>query len=268
MTRFIINTLVISIAVAAITAAKSPPAHMHPRALGVEYRSIWEGRFITEASVASGSHLQHAMLSYEPLPFIQVSLGAGAASFSVARYGGIEFNGGYNFSPAGGLWLYSPAFVEQRLRISGGADLSYFHSSEEHIVYRGYMAAPWLGALFHAHTLVDIEAGVRGHVLVGVMENTQDSTEDSFSNTERARGFVSVTLAARNGAYATLDLDASPEIMNTRWSDGLTEARIGITVGVVLKETTHISSLGELNDTYFPNTDEAREKQRRMKEEL
>jgi hypothetical protein len=201
--------------------------------------------------------------------YVQLSVGLGGDRFTVDEYKGRKFDGRYGLIPLVGLSLHTPAFASGALRIGASVEYQRLDCEDGHgYRYSGGIINPEAGLMIHAGRAVDIEAGARGHIIVGQMERTgTDPVTADFSNNENIRGYFRFTLTAPGGAYGQLCFDASPEIGKTI-DNGPEEASIGFSIGVLIRQDRKNERIFEKHGKYFPAFDKMKEKEKRMREDL
>jgi hypothetical protein len=252
-----------------MTALNAKPSvrYMRPSGLGLEYSFLARGQFITDAAIGSHEISQHAMLYYSPTQIVQLGLGGGVERLRVDEYQNTQFKGAFGFSPCAGVWLNTPAFFEKVMRITAGFTYMYLNSVDGDYRYSGPILNPSGGLLFHAGRFLDIEAGVKGHFLVGAMENDNAGSSSSFSNKQNLRIYSSFTLCAPNGAYAGLYFDASPDITEN-WKYGPSEAALGFSIGTMLWPHSKTDYAKGIDSKVFPEYKNLRKRQRQMAREI
>ncbi len=245
-------------------SAKPPARFIDAHDFHAEYSNGWRGQSITEADVPSHENFQLWTLHYAPAEYIQFSLGIGMTNFEVDEYNEVFFEGNYGFSFSAGGYVNTPAFAKKVIRFTAGVDFLFLNSTDDYdYKYSGAVVDPHLGIIFQAGPFVDIEAGGKGHFILGEMSDPVNKTTGSFSNRDIIRAYGMVTLASSIGPYAKFIFDFSPEI-TTVWEDGPAEASIGFAVGFLIKRTKKIKN--ERN--YFPNYKKLKKKQDEMLTEL
>jgi hypothetical protein len=266
-TRTLKIALCITMAVFAVSA-KGPVNSMDNNSLGLEYSGTFRGQMITEQNVLSYESIQLMSLYFAPVEYVQISLALGADKFETDEFGGRQFVGNYGFSPGAGLSLFTPGFVENILRVTGSFNFLYLNSKDDAgYRYSGPVLNPSLGLMIHPTGILDIEAGVMGHFIVGTMEYSKDDLSSDFSNDQIVRGYLSLSLISPNGVWATLSATASPEA-GKDW-DGATrpvEASVGLSIGVLLFDEA--AGISDDTSRYFPAYKEMKEKQNKMRNDL
>jgi hypothetical protein len=254
--------------ISAISAAGAPSQDFSLTSLGLEYNGIIRGQYITEKDVASYQRIQILYLHYAPVQYTLFSAGFGATRMSVAPYSGVQFHGNYGFSPSFGLSLFTPFFLYDIMRVSGGAFVLFLNSEDQsHFVYRGPVLNPYAGLVFSAGHKLDIGVGCRGHLIFGKMVNTKTNGSSDFSNRNMLRAYGSLTLhAPSEGAFLTVDADLSPKT-SSAWNDGPLEASLGFSVGVVLR-TSAPNKEKSIESAYFPAYKEMKEMRKKMSKEI
>ena len=260
------RALIAALALASAPRAEFPLEGMTPHRLGIQYGLAFRGQDITARDIHSHEVIHTFSLGYAPLPYLAFEAGLGLDRFSVDRYNGARFEGGYGLSPLFGLTLASPPLFGL-LRFTGGGRALYLNSEDERgYAYSGLIASPFLSALVTPTAYFDIAAGVRGHAIYGSMQGPGGTARD-FSNRENVRGFFSFTVKSpAELAFLTLDADFSPAA-GADWSGGPHEASIGVSFGTLLGWKAE-SAEPKTSPPYFPAYPEMKEKQKKMAEEL
>jgi hypothetical protein len=246
--------------------AEFPLESMTSNRLGLQYGFAFRGQDITSKDVPSHEILQTLALGYAPIPYLGLEAGMGADQLSVDRYNGARFHGGYGLSPLFGATLASPALFDLA-RLKAGGRFLYLNSEDDRgFTYSGLVSSPFFSVMLTPSAYFDVEAGARGHLIDGSMQGS-DGREQTFSNRNTVRGFVSFTLKSPSDyAFLTVDADFSPEA-RPDWSAGPREASIGVSFGTLLgwKSKPQESKAAPM---YFPAYPEMKEKQKQMAEEL
>jgi hypothetical protein len=258
--------LALLLAAAGPARAQFPVQDMNRYTLGLDYTLAFRGEDITQAGVPSHEILHVVGLAYAPVPYVALQAGLGIDRFSVDSYKQVSFDGDYGFSPALGLSLYSPFFLFDMLRVSGEGHAVYLDSRDSRgFAYSGFISTASLGLIFSASAYLDLAAGGRLHLIDGSMSSPHGAVDQPFSNKQTTRGYFAVTLKTPSeGAFLTLDLDASP---NVDWSNGPREATIGISFGALLGGKGKTEAPAE-QPAYFPAYSEMKEKEKKMAEEI
>jgi hypothetical protein len=254
-------------ALAAVPAhAEFPLESMSPNRLGLQYGFAFRGQDITSKDVPSHEILHTLSIGYAPIPYLGLEAGMGADQLSVDRYNGARFEGGYGLTPLFGATLASPALFDLA-RVQAGGRFMYLNSEDDRgFGYSGLVSSPFLSIVLTPSGYFDVEAGARGHLIDGTMQG-QDGREQTFSNRNTVRGFISFILKSPSDyAFLAVDADFSPEA-RPDWSDGPREASIGISFGTLLgwKAKPRETKTAPM---YFPAYPEMKEKQKQMAEEL
>jgi hypothetical protein len=233
-----IPTLPAAAALAAACAFAGPPVQdLSSTSIAVDYSGVWRGAEITTLKVPAHESVHLVNVRYSPLPYVVLSAGLGAANYSVDTCQQRQFKGGFNFSPSLGAAFFTPPLANNIVRLTAGAKAHYLYTTnlEESFVYSGPVVVPNAGIRVSLGQFVDLEAGARGLLIMGTMQEG-DMKGRSFSNVEQKRGYLSVTLhTPSEGAYLSFDLDASPGI-DMDWTGGPAESSIGVTVGLILRQ--------------------------------
>lgn len=263
------KTFALFMMIAGLAYAVLPVEDMSSTSLGVDYSGTWRGEQITLRNVPGHESAHHLNLRYAPLPYVLLSLGLGAANFTVDTCLQTQFKGTYNFSPSLGLSLFSPFLIKKALRVTAGAKTYYLYTrnKEKSHIYSGPFVHPEAGAVVSIGEYIDLEAGARGNFIFGRMQENREPALN-FSNSERIRGYFSATIyAPSEGAYFILDFDASPKI-DMDWSKGPAESAIGITLGVILRQNKNKLRKKLIDDPEFPGYREMQKKTEEMEQEL
>lgn len=252
---------------AAAARAQYPVQDMDRYSLGIGYTLAFRGADITKAAVPSHEMLHVVSVAYAPVPYLSLQAGAGFDRFSVDPYNQAEFQGSYGFSPAFGIAAYTP-FLADILRASAGTQMVYLNSSDDRgFRYSGFIGNPFLGLIVSPSTYLDLAFGGRAHIIDGTMSAPRGAADQSFSNKETWRGYLSVTLKTPSeGAFLTFDADMSPSF-SSDWSSGPREATLGVSFGAILGWKKHGNPNGEKSN-YFPAYSEMKEKEKKMEEEI
>jgi hypothetical protein len=247
-------------------SAGIPVGCMTSSSIGIEYDGIMSGQIITRANVTSHLNAHYLTIRYTPLRLLLVSLGIGGTRFATDAYDSTRFTGNAGISMNGGIALYSPDFFSL-LRITGGIEGYALNSSKDGYRYTAGLANPYLGLIVLAGTLVDIQIGVKGHLVYGKMSAPGVDDGRTFGNTTYPRGFGSITLHSVNsGAYATLGLDASQKL-DRDWSDGPREAALSLQVGYIIRDLFNAGARGKKSASEA-NFDKMKEHQDKMAEQM
>jgi hypothetical protein len=207
-------------------------------------------------------------LNYSPVQYLAVSLGIGAGKVFSESFSSIDFDGRFGFSPAGGITLFSPGFINDLLRITGGVDAWYVHSQNaDNTIYREFLSRPFLGVAVSGWSTVDISVGVSGNVVSGTIDNPSAGFTKQFSNPNKMCGFFSVLLHSYDeGVYFSLNTDVSPKFSNT-WNKGPLEASIAAALGITISKPEHKKTV-EIDSTLFPAYKTMQKKMDAMEEML
>jgi hypothetical protein len=257
-------------ALLATCAFAGPPVQdLSSTSIAVDYSGMWRGTEITSLNVPSHESVHHVNVRYAPLPFAVFSAGLGAADLSVDTCLQRQFKGGFNLSPSLGAALFTPPFLKKTVRITAGVKAHYLYTKnlDESFVYSGPVVAPNAGVIVSLSQFVDLEAGVRGLLIFGSMQEGNLNAEQ-FSNAQQKRGYFSVTLhTPSEGAYLSFDFDASPCI-DMNWSNGPAESSIGVTVGIILRQPKDrlTRNMNEYDD--YPAFKEMEKKIEEMEKEM
>jgi hypothetical protein len=246
-----------------------PIQDMSTNSLGVEYYGLLRSQKITKEAVRSNERVQIVHLHYSPIQYALITLGIGGSRFSVDEWNDTEFQGNYGFAPSAAVALYSPRFAYDVVSVTAGAQYLYFTSEDdEGYRYRGSVLDPFGGLKFSAGRYLDIEAGVRGHFLLGKMQDDNEN-ESAFGNVYDLRGYFSITAhSPATGAYLAFNGDASEDISPT-WRNGPKEGSLGIALGVVLRSHGFAARKPEERDNkYFPAYKDMRKQQEEMEKEI
>ena len=246
-----------------------PVEGMSPTSLGVDYSGMWRGEKITKRNIPGHESAHHLNLRYAPVPYVLLSLGFGAANFTVDTSLQTQFKGTYNFSPSLGFSLYSPFLIKKTLRVTAGAKAYYLYTrnKEKSHIYSGPFVNPEAGAVVSIGEYIDLEAGARGNMVFGRMQENREPALN-FSNSQRIRAYLSAMIyAPSEGAYFLFDFDASPKI-DMDWSRGPAESAIGITVGIILRQNKDKLRKKLIDDPDFPGYREMQKKTEEMEQEL
>lgn len=251
---------------AAGARAEFPSQDMGARTLGLQYGLGFRGQNITEAQVPS-HEIQHALtLGYSPIPYVTIEAGIGVGQFSVDTYNGAGFRGGYGFSPNFGLVFASPYLLEL-VRAVGGSRFLILNSEDERgYAYSGVVSSPFLGASVSPSVFFDCEAGLRMHLIDGLMKGP-GRAESTFGNNDIVRGYAAFTVKApAERVFLTVDVDASPSL-DSDWSGGPREASIGISFGALLGWSGKSGAVRD-SSVYFPAYNEMKARQKKMADEM
>jgi hypothetical protein len=252
MKRF--SALFAMIAGLAFTAGAGLPVQdMSSSSIAVDYTGLWRGERITQRNVPGHESVHHINVRYAPFHYFMFSVGIGGANFSVDTCQQVQFKGGYNFSPAIGVNLYTPFFLKKTFRFTAGAKAHYLYTrnADKSFVYSGPFVAPAAGIIASLGGYVDLELGARGNFIFGHMQRGSE-TPKVFSNKEQMRGYLSVMLhTPSEGAYLMADFDASRGA-DMNWSNGPAESSIGISVGFILRQQKDRLSRKVTEDKYYP----------------
>lgn len=266
MKRILTIALAVLLA-AAFVQAGIPVQDMGLKVLGAEYSAAMRGATITDAVVPSHERFQLFMIHYAPVPYALISCGAGGSRFSVNEYRQTSFDGNYGLTPAFGLALFTPRFAKHAVSITVGIKTLYLNSPGDHAIrYRGFVVNPSGGLKLSLGRFVDWELGAMGHFIYGTTDN--DGEETRFSNNEIVRGYTEITLHdAALGVFLTGHFDASPEV-GTDWSQGPSEATLGLSVGIMLSPDREYRATEDRNSRWFPRLKKMREEQKKMVDEI
>jgi len=267
-----IKIVIIFVLAAGFLYAKSPVRYMNSRAIGIECQSIWRGQTITEAEVASHEQFWHLAANYSPFEYLQFNFGIGAERFRVDTHDSRTFKGNYGLSFSGGAHANTPAFLKQILRITAGCDLVYINSEDDYSYkYSGPTLNPNAGLVIYAGPFVEIEAGSKGHIILGKMTELKKNETHDFSNNETIRGYLNFCVCSPSGAYAKFHFDASPLIQED-WKNGPYEAGIGFSVGYIIKDDKKPKKRSDKDKKekkeYFPEYDKMKDKIEEMEDKL
>ena len=254
----------------AFTASAGLPVQdMSSSSIAVDYSGLWRGERITQRNVPGHESVHLINVRYAPLPYILLSVGVGAANFSVDTFHQVQFKGGYNFSPALGVNFYTPFFLKKTLRFTAGVKAHYLYTrnTDKSFVYSGPFVAPAAGIIASLGEYVDLELGVRGHFIFGHMQRGSE-TPKVFSNKEQMRSYLSVMLhTPSEGVYLMADFDASRSA-DMNWSNGPAESSIGISVGFILRQQKDRLSRKVTENKYYPGFKEMEKKIEEMEKNM
>jgi len=236
--------------------------------LGIEYAAAMRGQLITKQEINGLERMHLLKLHYSPIEYAQLYIGAGMDRMEV-RYEAANrhFNGRYGIAPTAGLTLNSPALVRSILRVTANLDFLHLNSKDgKGYTYRGTIVDPSLGLIAHAGSVIDIEAGARGHFIAGAMTDPLDK-KYPFSNVENLRGYFNFTLCSPTGAFAQFHFDAS-RAASSEFENGPVDATIGVSLGVLITSDETNKQLRERGEKYFPEFEDMKKKKRKMKEQI
>jgi hypothetical protein len=255
------------------THAMLPIQDMSKYSIGIDYSGMWRGEEITKQNIPGHESAHHLNVHYAPLPYLQLSVGFGAASFSVDTFTvdtlQRQFKGTYNFSPSLGISAYSPFLLKKLLRVTAGVKAYFLYSrnKEKSFVYSGPLVNPSAGAIVSLGEYIDIEAGVRGNIIFGRMQQMGGAAVN-FSNGQTVRTYLSAMMhTPSEGAYFIVDFDASPNI-DLDWSKGPAESSIGISVGLILRQSKDKLAKKMIDDPSFPGYKNLQKKTEEMEKEM
>ncbi|MBN1128213.1 MAG: hypothetical protein JXA71_04470 [Chitinispirillaceae bacterium] len=249
--------------------AGSPVQDLSSSSIAVDYSGVWRGAEITALKVPAHESVHHVNVRYAPLPFLMLSAGLGGANISVDTCQQRQFKGGFNFSPSLGLALFTPPLIKNRLRVTAGAKAHYLYTRDqsESFVYSGPVVVPHAGVIVSLNGFVDLEAGGRGLLMLGRMQEGGGAAQE-FSNAEQKRAYLSVTLhTPAEGAYLSFDFDASPGI-DMDWAGGPAESSIGVSVGVILRQPNDKMSRKMSENEDYPGFREMEKKIEEMEKSM
>ncbi|MBN1308820.1 MAG: hypothetical protein JXA18_12930 [Chitinispirillaceae bacterium] len=261
-----ISTLLFS---SVLAASGVPVEDMSPFTLGIEYQGMIAGQTITRASVHSLFRPHYLTVRYAPLPYLLVSAGAGSAKFSIAEYDSTRFDGNRGISAAIGLHGFTPRLIDF-LMITAGTHGYLLNSTQDDYRYIAAVADPVAGVRCLIGDMLDIEAGAKGHIIYGRMNGPAVTDPLTFSNNNRIRGYLSMTLHSfSGGAYMSLSMDLSP-YAEPDWSDGPYEASLSLRIGALIRtrRSDAITDAKEKKVDYFRNYDKMKEQQEKMADEM
>ena len=241
----------VAVCTALILASGVPVEDMSPGTLGIEYKGMLTGQTITKAEVASTFKAHYCMLRYAPIPYLLVSFGVGGSHFSVEEYDSTRFTGKSGVSTALGLNGFSPVLINL-LVVTAGVQAYLLNSSQQDYRYTAGVINPSLGLRILLGGFTDIEAGVRGQVLVGTMKRPSDKGGNLFANNNYPRGYLAAILHSASGVYATFAFDVSP-LASSDLSGDLNEASLSFQIGFLLssKRFAKKGDSGNKNINYF-----------------
>ena len=257
----------VAVCTALLFASGVPIEDMSSGTLGIEYKGMLTGQTITEAEVSSTFKAHYCMLRYAPIPYLLVSFGVGGNRFSVEEYDSTSFTGKSGISTALGLNGFSPVLINLFV-VTAGVQAYLLNSSQQDYRYTAGVINPSLGLRLLLGGFTDIEAGVKGQMLVGTMKSPSSSNV-LFSNNNYPRGYLAAILhSTHGGAYATFALDVSP-VASSELSGGLSEASFSFQMGFLLSSTrfSKKGNSGNNNANYFKAYDKMKEQQENMAEE-
>jgi hypothetical protein len=257
-----------------LSYAGVPVQNMSPAGFALDYSGLWRGATITEQKVGAHENEHLFTIHYAPIPYLLLSAGLGVASYSVDTNQAdathkIYYNGNFGFSPSFGITAFTPYLYRELVRITAGATGNYLNTADmtKRYSYAGLFTAGSAGVIFSVASVVDIEFGGRGLFIMGEMQG-ENGPMHSFSNNEKARGYLSVTIQTPlEGGYITLDFDASPNISDD-WSKGPVESSIGITAGAVIHNRTSVEKSKTTDDKNFPRYKDLEKKVVDLQKEL
>jgi hypothetical protein len=249
--------------------AKAPIQHMKSTTLGLEYALTIRGQEITKAVVPSYEQIHLMSIYYAPVQFVQLSLGLGGDRLEVDEYKERKFEGGYGFSPAAGVSLYSSLFARKVLRLTLSCNVLYLSSRDDSDYrYSGPIWNPAVGFLIHAGSFINMEVGGKGHIINGTMENTETGIERPFSNANTYRWYLAFTAISPNGVYLQINFDASSAAAYNGLQKGPEEATIGFTVGALITHEKRSKKSSDKESKYFPNYKDMKKRQKEMEKEI
>jgi len=254
---------------AGLAQAQFPLQNMGPQRLGMAYDFLTSGQDITRQNVGSQTSAHRLLIGYAPIPYAGLTLGLGIADFTTEPSDGLRpFEGRYGFSPSMGLRLATPAFVQEQLRVVGGATGQYLWNKDgQGLTYNTLVVDPDLGLQYSPFVFVDLGLGGRLHFVDGEIRSPRTANLSLFANEAVLRGYLSATVKTpAEGAFLTVDLDLSPST-DANWSRGPVEAAIHVTLGAVVgwrnREPKAVP-----RSPYFPNYRDLKERQEQMSDQL
>ncbi len=247
--------------------AQYPMQDMNRRTLGVAVNGGFRGQNITSSNVQSHEIMPMLDLSYAPASWALLSLGLGYDRFRVDTYQGHKFNGKFGFAPQAGLYLYSPAFAKEMLRVTGGV-VNLFMSCEDSFdyAYYGMITNPFAGLIFSPARYVDLGLGLRNHMIYGNSRTPGVRADAYFENQEIRTYFNLLVHSPDELVYLAMDLDRSPD-MGRDWSKGPDEASIHLSIGFLLGWSDNKVKTKRA-PVYFPEYGEVKDLEDRMSEDL
>jgi hypothetical protein len=262
------------IGLSSLSYAGLPVQNMSSGSLALDYNGLLRGATITKQKVGAHENAHTMNFSYAPIPWLVLSAGLGAASYSVDTTPldaghSIFYNGRFGFAPVFGISGYTPYLAGSLLRVTAGARGHYLNTTDKtkQFGYGGLFATGGAGLIFSIGSIVDIELGGRGFFILGEMQKKGDTVQ-GFSNNNIPRGYLSVTLQTPlEGGYITVDFDASPEFSGD-WSRGPAESSIGITAGMIFRSRTGVEKSKTVDDSHFPNYKDLEKKVENLQKEL
>jgi len=260
MLRTMCITFAASLLLSAHTQAQLPVRSAEQGLHGLAYDFAWRGEDITDAKARAHLLVHRAVYSWAPWEYLELSLGAGAARYSIYEYGNGEFEGNWQFTPSAGLVLNTPA-IAGIVRLRGALDYCWWQSEDSNIEYSAHVLDPALSLVWNAKRF-DVEMGVLTHMDFGTMETT--GKESDFSNYYVPRGFAALTILLPGRTFMRLHGDVSTEVEG--WHGGPTESTIGLSFGWLSRSIETESPEPAMR--HFPAVPELRAKQQQMTDEL
>lgn len=248
-------------------ASGVPVNEMSKTTLGVEYKGVIAGQTITEAAVASTFKGQYCMLRYTPVSPMLFSLGIGANKFSTEEYDSTCFKGNAGLSVAAGITLYTPTIADI-IMITASAEAYLINSGNSGYQYTALFSEERIGVRSQTGLFIDIEAGIKGHLLYGIMKEPDADAGVAFSNENVIRGYgLALLHTPGNSAYGTFGLDVSPKVRMSGIEEWY-EMAFSVQVGVLIKRKWFANNNDKNANSTSGSYKEMKKKQHEMANEL
>jgi len=223
-----------------------------------------DGTNITDAEVSAHTWSHRGVFSYAPWEYLELGLGLGAASYEVRPYDDYAFDGKFGFSPMAHIYLSTPVFISDLLRLRGGLKAHSFNSKNQAMRYSGRVFDPQILLVLHTRG-IQVELGVQGHWVDGKITTFVNDRSVNFSNANLPRALLNIQYTCPSGWFVLAHGNVSKD--PSGWHDGPTETQVGIAIGYMSRPKVRVGATDSL-DRYFPSVPELRKKQEALKQEL
>jgi hypothetical protein len=149
------------------------------------------------------------------------------------------------------------------------AEFLYLNSSDTAgYRYSGPILDPAASLTFRITPVVNVDLGMRWHIINGTMTGEKAGTDQPFSNADYQRFYLVLCAVSPWGAYGQVDFAASKAAISNHFNDGLQGAALGFRIGVLLDYKKTNAKISERNSAYFPEYDKMKKRQDAMEEDL